>query len=598
MKKKIIYPTKLQRSWTLVVLLFLFSLQTFSQAPDWLWAKGMGGTNADIAYSVATDASGNVYTAGTFWDTADFDPGPGVFTLTSVGLHDIFISKSDASGNFIWAKRMGGTSGEQVKSIAIDISGNIYSAGAFQATSDFDPGTQVFNLTSAGDWDIFISKLDNFGNFVWAKAMGGINNDAGFSIAISAAGSGDVYTTGSFHGTADFDPGPGVFNISLANTASWGGYADIFVSKLNSAGNFIWAKAMGGATDDEGYAIAIDSAGAGDVYTTGYFSGTADFDPGIGVFNLISDGAADIFISKLDASGNYVWARRMGGTGYEFSYSMAVDNAGGGGIYTTGVFEFTADFDPGPGTYNLTSAGSYDIFISKLDGSGSFVWAKAFNGSSADFGNALTLDASGNVYTTGYFDGTADFDPGTGIFNLASVGSYDLFISKLDSSGNFVWAKRAGGAEQEHSRSIALSDNGNVHIAGSFFSATSYFGSITLTNAAILYIADIFIAKLDTLSMPTGNNEAVNVGDGINLFPNPASDELIVRSWEFGEIKEIEIYDVMGEKRLTPTLPRNTGQVSKGEGVRIDVSSLAAGIYFITVTDGEGKKAMRKFVKM
>src|SRR6185503_12423147 len=109
---------------------------------------------------------------------------------------------------------------------------------------------------------------------------------------------------------------------------------------------------------------------------------------------------------------------------------------GSGDVYTTGFFQGTADLDPGGGTFNLTSAGGNDVFVSKLDSSGAFAWAVRWGGTSDDLGRSMTVDGSVNVYTTGIFQGTADFDPGGGTFNLTSAGSNDVFVSKLDSSGN------------------------------------------------------------------------------------------------------------------------------------------------------------------
>ncbi|HLG33517.1 MAG TPA: hypothetical protein VI757_01445, partial [Bacteroidia bacterium] len=311
----------------------------FAQSPNWQWAKGIGGTGGDFGGAIAIDASGNVYTTGSFNGTVDFDPGAGIFNLTGGGT---FISKLDSTGNFIWAKAIVGTTNYYGGSIAIDPagSGNVYTTGDFVGTADFDPGAGIFNLTAAGGRDFFISKLDSSGNFVWAKAMGGTSDDGGHSIAIDPSGSGTVYTTGIFEGTADFDPGAGVFNLTSA------GWRDIFISKLDSSGNFVWAKAMGGTGDNQGRSIAIDPAGSGDVYTTGFFYGTADFDPGAGTFNLTSAAAsADIFISKLDSSGNFVWAKQIGGTGSSggASYSIAIDASGY--VYTSGGFLGTVDFD-------------------------------------------------------------------------------------------------------------------------------------------------------------------------------------------------------------------------------------------------------------
>jgi hypothetical protein len=275
------------------------------QTPAMSWAKQLGGTSVDYGLSNAVDASGNVYTTGNFNGTADFDPGAGTYNLTPASAvnDDIFISKLDASGNFVWAKRLGGTSIDNVASISVDASGYVYTTGNFKGTVDFDPGAGTYNLSSAsaGNDDIFISKLDTSGNFVWAKQLGGTSSDVGQSITVDPAGSGDVYTTGSFYGTADFDPGAGTYNLT-----STGG-SDIFISKLDATGNFVWAKQMGGNGTATGTSIAIDPAGSGDIYTTGVFDGTADFDPGAGTYSLTYAGGFDIFISKLDASGNFVW---------------------------------------------------------------------------------------------------------------------------------------------------------------------------------------------------------------------------------------------------------------------------------------------------
>ncbi|MCW8898741.1 MAG: SBBP repeat-containing protein [Flavobacteriales bacterium] len=188
-----------------------------------------------------------------------------------------------------------------------------------------------------------------------------------------------------------------------------------------------WAKSFGGQNFDAGRSIAIDSLE--NVYITGSFSDTADFDPGIGTYNLISKGNHDIFISKLDASGNFVWAKQIGGLSGGQSNSIIIDAAEN--VYTTGFFGSTVDFDPGSGTYNLTSVGTTDIFISKLNASGDFVWAKHMGGVGVSIGNKISLDVSGNIYTIGSFQDTVDFDPNSGISNLIAAGSWDVFVQKM-----------------------------------------------------------------------------------------------------------------------------------------------------------------------
>src|SRR6185436_8730374 len=215
-------------------------------------------------------------------------------------------------------------------------------------------------------------------------------------------------------------------------TLSSSGSTDTVISKLDSLGNFIWAKKMGGASTDWGYSIAVDLNG--NLYTTGWFSGTADFDPDTTTYNLTSNGGYDIFVSKLDSSGNFLWAKQFHGIGNDAGISIGID--GSGNVYTTGYFSNAADFDPGNGIYNLISAGNIDIFISKLNSSGNFVWAEQLGGTSDDAGTSISVDASENVYVTGYFSDTVDFDSGVGIFNLNSFGSHDIFVVKLgDATG-------------------------------------------------------------------------------------------------------------------------------------------------------------------
>ena len=178
--------------------------------------------------------------------------------------------------------------------------------------------------------------------------------------------------------------------------------------RLDPNGIFLWAATAGGEGEG-GPAIAIDNAG--NAYIAGAFAGTYDFNPGAAVNNLSSQGGTDIFVQKLAANGNFIWVRQMtGSTSYENAYNLALD--AGGNIFVTGDFLNTVDFDPGAAVYNLTSFGNYDIFVCKLDNNGNFLWAKQMGGAGIEQGLAVATDLAGNVYTTGNFRGTGDFDPG------------------------------------------------------------------------------------------------------------------------------------------------------------------------------------------
>jgi len=389
-----------------------------------IWVKRFGGSGGESGGSVAVDVSGNIYFTGAFRETADFDPGEGVYELTSEGFSDIVIVKLDSSGEFVWAKSMPGTGNNFGVSIMTDLSGEVYLSGEFRGTADFDPGDNTFFMTSAGEDDAFVAKLDADGNFLWAKRMGSTLLDTSTGLRLDE--SGNVYILGFFSGTVDFNPGPGTFN--LVSAGGW----DVFISKLDSSGNFIWAKRLGGTGNDAGYAMALDAAG--NVYTTGSFRQTADFDPGAGVFNLTSPGNAEIFVSKLNSSGEFVWAKRLGGTGNNMGYGIETD--GLGDVYITGQFSQTADFDPGDEVYNFTSAGSWDIFVTKLDASGDFVWAVRRGGGAWDRGNSLAIDASRNVYIAGEFQANVQFNPEGESMLLSSAGGYDVFMWKLSQCTN------------------------------------------------------------------------------------------------------------------------------------------------------------------
>ena len=183
-----------------------------AQSPSLQWARNFSGTSTSTTangIAIANDDSGNVYTTGWFQQTVDFDPGPNTYPLSADPTQsNMFVSKLDASGHFIWAKRIGGPAQCVGLSIAVDMNGNVYTTGFFNGQVDFDPGTAVQNSTSSGGENIFILKLSPSGNLKWVKTIGNTNLNKGKSIQVDALG--NSYTAGMFMLTTDFDPGPGV----------------------------------------------------------------------------------------------------------------------------------------------------------------------------------------------------------------------------------------------------------------------------------------------------------------------------------------------------------------------------------------------------
>jgi len=556
-----------------IILLSFFLLDTFSiyaQAPSFAWGKSMGGINRDAGTSLATDASDNIYVLGSFNGTTAFDSA-GTGTLVSNGQSDIFITKLSAGGNFIWNKQIGGPLGEYSSTISIDAADNIYYAGQFSDSVDFDPSpTSDYFLSAQGSYDTFISKLDSGGNFIWAKAIRG---DALIS-ALTTDVLGNVYTIGQFYDTLDCDPGPGVFNL-IAHAAQ-----DIFISKMDTSGNFIWAKHLGGLSAEFGRSITLDQFG--NIYTTGSFTGIVDFDPDLtNYYYLGTTSGQHFFISKLDSTGNFIWAKAMGrtpGSG-NIGYSIAVD--GLGNCYTVGTFSDSVDFDPNSGIYyQFIFNGGPHIFIHKLDSSGNFIWAKSLgNLSSSAKCNSIKLNGAANLYITGFFQQTMDFDPDTGTYflNAMPLGDPNIYVAKFDSSGHFVWAKSIDGAGLDEGNAVALDNAGNPIIVGYFSSPTISFDSVTLFNADTNGIqVDIFVGKLGNVITGIENPERLH---DFSLFPNPASGMISIVLPSTLQTCSVTIYDVMGQCVSSKSI-KIQDQTSE---YRFDISDFSQGIYFLTL---------------
>ena len=527
--------------------IFFITTNLFAQEPVFVWAEAF---NIEINSFVVDDA-GNSYYTGYFEDSVDFDPGSGVYYLSSNGQDDIFILKLDASGNFVWAISIGGNWGDEGIAIVTDSNGNIYIAGDFNETQDFDPGPGVYNLVADYYHAEFILKLDPYGNFIWAKMidsyLGVWGNNASIK-SLRVDDNSNVYLAGTFMGIVDFDPGPAVYSLTAD---AW---TNIFFLKLNVLGDFVWAKKLDGSESSRCNSLAVSNNN--NFYAGGYFNDTIDFDPGPGVYDLISEANSDIFIAKYDTSCNFVWAKRIGDGDGEGVFSVAIDDSEN--IYFTGVFDGTIDFDPGPGINNLVSNGTDDIFISKFNSSGNFIWAKSMGSTSLDLGYSLALDSACNVYTTGYFNGTVDFDPGLGVYNLVSNGTYDIFISKLDSSGNFVWARNIGSNMTEVGNSIALDKSANIYSTGGFYEIVDFDPGPGIYNLEVANSSHPnYVLKL------IQSFTALRTNTNVSCFGD--SDAAI----------DISVYNGVSPYSYV---------WSNGETTE-DISNLVAGTYFVSITD-------------
>ncbi len=419
--------------------------------------------------------------------TGTVDVGSGVAAFVPfAGGSPVTLGSPDVSFASAWGLAGSGSNIGKPDSVIRDTAGNVITAGYFDGTVDFDPGPGVTALTSNGGDDAFICALDSSGNLAWARSIGGPLNDLEYGTV--RGGSGNLYMIGRFGGTVDFDPGLGVVSLTSA------GGEDVFVLALDCNGNFLWARSMGGASwYDYGMGIVVDESE--NVYATGMFEGTVDFDPGPGVANLTSHGRQDIFVLSLDANGDYRWAKDIGGSLDEGGERITANSEGN--ICVTGEFEGLVDFDPGSGTMSLASSGGDDVFLLSLDSSGSFLWARALGGAGDDVSAGIATDRQGNTYTSGYFPGTVDFDPGPGTTNLTSKGGYDVFLLKLDGSGDFLWAESLGGVSDDQGFDVAMDSLDNVYVTGRFQATVDFDPGPGVANLSSSGADDLFVLALD-----------------------------------------------------------------------------------------------------
>lgn len=453
---------------------------------------------------------------------------------------------------------------------AVDSSGNTYVTGCISGYSDFDPGPGTTMITNHGNRTAYVAKYSPSGSLLWAEPIGGTNTDSrGDSIAVD--GSGNVYLSGFFSGTVNFNPA-GSYTLTYGSGSIYSGYAG-FVEKLNSSGGFVWVQPItptGSSGSAEASALAVDSAGnvfvsgnssggnvgtggpavaagvfvarmtssggttwaesygnaagatvstialdgSDNVYSTGYFYYTGNFNPS-GTTTLTNGGGQDIYVTKLTGAGALSWAGRIGGAGDDFPSGIVADASGN--VFVSGTFSGTADLDPSAGVHNVTATPShFDTFAERLTTSGTLTWADAIGGTSDvdaglryHYGDAVAIDSSDNVYIGGSYSGTADFDPGAGTYNLAASGSGSVFVERLNADSSFGWATVTSGGGGA-ANNVGVDSSRNVTIVGQFGVTPPTFGTITPSSfgSTSLFVAKLVQSQPYTPSVVVGSTPA------------------------------------------------------------------------------------------
>lgn len=545
----------------LLIIIFLLTFsQAKSQTPTWEWARS-GNGNAE-GFGIATDASKNIYLTGGYFDTLSF--GNQSLMDTVFGMPEVFLVKYDSAGTVLWAKSSIGIGGGGYGyNLNVDVFGDILLTGWFSGDSiSFDSYT-LYTTGSPSPF-LFLVKYNSSGNVLWAKGAGGGQSQYGYSTSSDA--NGNIFLTGAFSSsTIIFD------SDTLYNS----GNADLYITKYDTLGNVIWAKSVGGTSGEWSYGVTADQNG--NAYITGWFaSSTISFDT-IALIN--STGSPDFFIAKYNSAGNILWAKSVGGVGFE--QGSAIVSTSLNGVYVTGFFNSPSiTFDSHTLLNSSTTSGGQNMFLVKYDSSGNVLWAKTTYDTSYCKPFSIAVDQQDNPYIVGNLNISAiSFDTIT--LQLPPNSGDPMFIVRYDSSGIALWAKAlASGGDDLNS--IAVDYAGDIYVGGDFAINLFVVGSDTL----ILTGGESpFVAKL-SLSIGEGFSEIFNKAIVI-LFPNPFSDNLNVTVND-NEQSQIILYDILSRKLLQQTFTNST---------TINTEQLADGIYIYELRTMNGIIKKGKVIK-
>lgn len=461
-----------------ILLLPIFFFGMFMTAQEYFGTTTFGDGSIDFAYRSAMDSQGNVYAAGIYSGTITV----GNSITWAGGNADGFLAKYDNDGNPVWVKGFGGPANDVAVDVAVDGDDNLYITGYFQGAGsnafDADPGPGVYLLEQLSPFlsrDCFIIKLDSNGDFVWAKQ---VSNPAGANVnedskSIEVDSAGNVYIGGSFV-YADFDPDP---NTSFELFSTNGGSSpDGFLLKLDTDGNFVWVKTFGSTGIVDVVDMEFDTNE--DILIGGRFRNTVDLDPNAGTSTFTSNGGDDLFMAKLSSDGDYIWGQAFGGTGLDIIKSIKNLPSG---VYVEGMFAGTVDLDPTAGTNTQISNGPWDAFLSKFDTDGNYDFSYVLGGETTDFEHFydITEGFNGNLFATGSFNGTTDFDNSAAEALTTSNGKSDNFLLEMTTAGEYVNHWTVGGDNTEDVPQVYFNDDNHILTMGSFRSSSVDFDPFT-----------------------------------------------------------------------------------------------------------------------
>ncbi len=505
------------------------------------WYKIVCGPSIDEIVALEVDPEGNVYALGSFMGTVDFDPGEGVFELTSPQSFGVFVQKLSKDGTFLWAHQLEGVEWGRGMGMALDHDGNVIITGSYFGFPDFQPEN---HLNQVGKSSGFIEKLDSSGELLWSIGISTSGSAFGKSVAIGTTN--DIYIAGGFSGETNFDPSN---KTPVSNSV---GGNDAFLLNLSASGEFQWVKTFGSKNEDNPFGMTAGLDGS--IFIVGSCGDGFDADPSRARSALRVSGNVDAYVQKLDSNGALVWAKTFGGTAYDVANAIAVDHDGN--IVICGTYEGSGKFDKSNPAYSEFNSGETALngFVLKLNEVGDVIWNSSLISDASDQYNTVAIDSVNNIFVAGYICSKANYSNSSNpnkspyhvntyetISNLSNAKSG--FIQRLTPDGDVEWHYLnafekfyADSIGEDVIRDLIIDGNGDLLFSGSFN------GEMILVGGYDDY--DRVIDDLVSKYYDGFIKKTVSYGNWVYLCPMPLDDYTVVAADDeyFG-------------KKLSPPLP-------------------------------------------
>lgn len=401
----------------------------YDEDGEMLFGNHISGTNDVTINTMDIDAAGNIYVSGTFNNTVDLNPGSGqaFYTPVNPGSEDAYLAKYSKQGIFQWARQFVSSGYTRPSSMLVDQSGNLFVAGTFKGTCDFDPGSGTQNV-NALDEDIFVLKLNSSGNYINAIRIGTSVPIASLQevSSIDRDAAGNIYISGRFEGNVDFDPSAGSQFIASI------GQNDFYLARYTNALQLSWVYGFGSSNQEGNLEHKILG---NELWLTGDFEGSLDLDLKSGQQLVNSNGAKDVFFARYSLSANFEFAESFGGSGNDVAISLDAYNHDS--ILIAGQFEGSVDFNPSStASFLLSASSSKCLFFASYNSNGNLNAASKITGNNDVSANKIRSDQEGNIYVGGQLKGSANFDfKGQVASNYSGPAS---FIAKYDRCGEAI----------------------------------------------------------------------------------------------------------------------------------------------------------------